>query len=112
SFVWLRRPELGLAMVRGRAGGTGMRFNLGEVTVTRCTLRLEGGATGTAYVAGRNKRHAELAALLDALLQDPSRRDLLIASVVEPLREAARARQRDRLAKAASTRVEFFTMAR
>ena len=31
---WLRRPETGLYMVQGRAGGTGGRFNLGEITVT------------------------------------------------------------------------------
>ena len=28
----LRRPETGLVMVRGRAGGDGRRFNLGEAT--------------------------------------------------------------------------------
>jgi alpha-D-ribose 1-methylphosphonate 5-triphosphate synthase subunit PhnG len=39
---WLRAPETGLMMVQGRAGGTGERFNLGEVTVTRCALRLPG----------------------------------------------------------------------
>src|SRR5215510_7437373 len=70
----LRRPETGLVMVRGRAGGTGARFNVGEVTVTRCAVELEGGAVGVAYVRGRDHRHAELAALLDALLQDPDRR--------------------------------------
>src|SRR5690606_793551 len=67
----LRKPEAGMVMVRARAGGTGGRFNLGEMTVTRCAVQLDGGATGHAYVAGRDGRKAELAALFDALLQDP-----------------------------------------
>jgi alpha-D-ribose 1-methylphosphonate 5-triphosphate synthase subunit PhnG len=54
AYTWLRAPEIGAVMVRGRAGGTGAPFNLGEMTVTRCTLRLdESGATGHAYVQGR-----------------------------------------------------------
>ncbi len=41
SWACLRRPETGMVMVRGRAGGTGQRFNLGEMTVTRCAVALE-----------------------------------------------------------------------
>src|SRR5712692_2400295 len=58
----LRGPEVGLVMVRGRAGGTGVRFNLGEVTVTRCTVALDDDTIGHAYIRGRDARHAELAA--------------------------------------------------
>ena len=65
--LWLRRPETGLMMVQGRAGGTGERFNLGEITVTRCALRLaptrEDAPVGVAYVLGRNHRQAQLAAV-------------------------------------------------
>ena len=71
----LRGPESGLVMVRGRAGGGGAPFNLGEMTVTRCTVRTGSGPdgfTGHAYVAGRAGRQAELAAAVDALLQDTS----------------------------------------
>ena len=71
----LRGPEAGLVMVRGRAGGGGAPFNLGEMTATRCTVRTEAGFVGHAYVAGRNERQAELAALADALLQDPAAAD-------------------------------------
>ncbi|MGE4112413.1 MAG: phosphonate C-P lyase system protein PhnG, partial [Burkholderiales bacterium] len=67
--TWLRRPETGLFMVQGRVGGTGNRFNLGEVTVTRCALRLPGGTCGVAYIQGRSHNRAEMAALADALLQ-------------------------------------------
>ena len=37
----LRGPEAGLVMVRGRTGGGGAPFNLGEMTATRCTVRTE-----------------------------------------------------------------------
>ena len=42
----LRPPETGLVMVRGRMGGSGGKFNLGEVAVTRCAVRLDGGTVG------------------------------------------------------------------
>ena len=108
----LRRPETGLVMVRGRAGGTGARFNVGEVTVTRCAVELEGGAVGVAYVRGRDQRHAELAALLDALLQDPARHDDLEQAVVTPLAAAQAARRQAAAERVAPSRVEFFTMVR
>ncbi len=34
-------------MVRGRAGGGGSAFNLGEMTVTRCSVRIATGQVGT-----------------------------------------------------------------
>ena len=68
----MRGPETGLVMVRGRAGGSGSPFNLGEMTVTRCTVQLGSGTAGHAYIAGRDERQAELAAVADALLQDPA----------------------------------------
>jgi len=112
GFRFLRPPETGLVMVRARAGGTGMRFNLGEVTVTRCTVEIDRGATGTAYVMGRNGHHAELAALFDALLQDPDRRSSLIEKVIQPLRSTLREKKAASAKKAATTRVEFFTLVR
>jgi alpha-D-ribose 1-methylphosphonate 5-triphosphate synthase subunit PhnG len=106
----LRGPESGLVMVRGRTGGGGAPFNLGEMTVTRCTVRTEPGLVGHAYVAGRNERLAELAALTDAMLQDPMRQSALLQQVVEPLAAMQQA-QRDAVsAKAAATRVQFFAM--
>jgi alpha-D-ribose 1-methylphosphonate 5-triphosphate synthase subunit PhnG len=107
----LRGPETGLVMARGRQGGDGAPFNLGEMTVTRCTVRLEGGPVGHAYVAGRDARQAELAAVLDAALQDPARQPSLLAAVVEPLAAAQAERAARDAAKAAATRVQFFTMA-
>jgi len=112
SYRLIRRPEVGMAMVRGRAGGTGRVFNLGEITMTRCTLRTVDGFVGSSHVAGRDRRQAELAALADALLQDPAWQDRLLQSVIEPLaRDQALLRDR-RVARAAATRVDFFTVVR
>lgn len=108
---WLRKPETGLYMVQGRAGGTGQRFNLGEMTVTRCALRIEAGAVGHGHVQGRDKDHARRAAVLDALMQG-EQADALRASVLEVLQAEETARRATRAAKAAATRVEFFTMVR
>jgi alpha-D-ribose 1-methylphosphonate 5-triphosphate synthase subunit PhnG len=112
GYQMLRRPEIGLAMVRGRAGGTGQRFNLGEMTVTRCSLRLEGGAVGHGFVAGRDRRKAELAALFDALLQDPAHRDRLETRLIAPSEAAEQARKRQVEAATAPSKVNFFTMVR
>lgn len=114
---WLRRPEAGLVMLRGRAGGSGERFNLGEATVTRCALRPDPAAiacdaVGVAYVLGRSHRHAELAATADALLQDPSCAGALPADLLERIAAGVETRRRERLDKAQATRVEFFTLAR
>lgn len=107
----LRGPEIGAVMVQGRAGGTGDAFNMGEMTVTRCSLRLEGGTVGHAVVQGRSTDHARRAAVLDALMQTVQAAAVQ-ATVLAPLAAAeAEARQR-RAAKAAATQVEFFTLLR
>ncbi|MCE0506431.1 phosphonate C-P lyase system protein PhnG [Roseivivax sp. GX 12232] len=111
GFDWLRAPEIGSVMVRGRAGGTGQPFNLGEVTVTRCALRLASGEVGHAYLKGRRKADAEAAALVDALMQtDAAAR--LQSGVLEVLEDEARTARASRAARAATTKVDFFTMVR
>ena len=50
-----------------------------------------GGLVGHAYVAGRDERQAELAALVDALMQDPDRAAPLEAAVIAPLEAAQQA---------------------
>jgi len=111
-FDWLRRPEVGAVMVRGRMGaGGGAPFNLGEMTVTRCALRLADGTVGHACVQGRDRGHATRVAVIDALMQgeDAARID---AAVLAPLRAEEAARRRLRAEKAAATKVEFFTLVR
>lgn len=107
----LRAPEVGAVMVRGRIGGTGTPFNLGEMTVTRCSLRLEAGGVGHAHVQGRNKAHALRAAALDALLQGEEAAALR-AAVLRPLAQEEAARRAARAERAAATKVEFFTLVR
>jgi alpha-D-ribose 1-methylphosphonate 5-triphosphate synthase subunit PhnG len=109
-YTVLRGPEGGLVMVRGRIGGGGAAFNLGEMTVTRCTIQVEPELIGHAYVAGREPRRAELAALVDALMQDPDRAAALEEQVIAPLEQEQAARRAERAGKAATTRVQFFAM--
>lgn len=113
---FLRQPEIGAVMVRGRVGGAGQPFNLGEMTVTRCALRLAEGAKGQgpvghAHVQGRDKAHAVRAAAIDALMQT-DRAETLRATVLDPLAAEEALRRHDRAVKAAATRVEFFTLVR
>ena len=107
----LRRPEIGTAMVRGRAGATGAPFNLGEMTITRCSVELDCGTIGHAYVQGRDSDKARIAAIVDALMQTEAA-PRLDAAVLAPLRADREATEAARAACAAATKVEFFTMVR
>ena len=114
---WLRAPETGLVMLQARAGGTGERFNLGEASVTRCALRPDPAvvaceAVGVAYVLGRSKRHAELAATADALLQDPACQAKVPADLLTRIEASLAEAHRARTARTQATKVEFFTLAR
>lgn len=112
GYERLRGPETGLVMVRGRAGGSGSPFNLGEMTVTRCSVRLADGTVGHAYVAGRRPEHAERAAVIDALMQDDAKRSALEAVIIQPLETRERERRQRRAGESAATKVEFFTLVR
>lgn len=107
----LRRPEIGLVMLRGRTGGDGAPFNLGEATVTRASVRLPGGAEGHAYVLGRDIAAARLAALVDALAE-AGEADRVEAEIVAPIAARLAREDSDRAAETEATRVRFFTMVR
>lgn len=111
KYTFLRQSEIGLAMVRGRAGGTGETFNLGEMTVTRCVIKMED-IKGFGYVGGRAKRHAELAAVCDGLLQQNEWCDQVQESVIKPLQNKLSDRQQKQQSQTEATKVEFFTMLR
>ncbi|WP_434054799.1 MAG: phosphonate C-P lyase system protein PhnG [Roseibium sp.] len=112
DFELVRQPETGLVMVRGRMGGTGSPFNLGEVTVTRCVVRLETGETGSAYSLGRNKEKALQSAVIDALWQRAEAREHIETSIIAPL-AAMRADSRETVREETeATKVNFFTMVR
>ncbi|WP_087724005.1 phosphonate C-P lyase system protein PhnG [Pandoraea sp. PE-S2T-3] len=112
EFVWLRAPQTGLVLVQGRVGGSGDRFNLGETTLTRCTLRQRDGVVGTGYVLGRDAERAVRVARLDALMQMPQHHATLAAGPLAAIAQrVADAVEQAKTATAAS-RVEFFTMVR
>src|SRR5580692_4054764 len=86
AFRRLRPSESGLVMLRGRIGGTGQPFNVGEMTMTRASIQLLDAAgavshAGFGYVAGRSARRAEFVALFDAMLQDPARHEVIAGTV-------------------------------
>lgn len=108
----VRGPESGLVTIRGRMGGGGAPFNLGEATVTRASVRLATGEVGHAYALGRDAEKARIAATADALWQRLDARDAVEARLIEPLLASASQRDAQRRAEAAATKVDFFTMVR
>jgi alpha-D-ribose 1-methylphosphonate 5-triphosphate synthase subunit PhnG len=112
AYSILRKPEVGLVMVKGRVSGSGSAFCAGEMTTTRAAVRLSSGEVGFGYVGGRSPRQAELIAAIDALGQRPEWQERLEAALIAPLAAEAEARRRLVASRSAATKVEFFTVAR
>ena len=108
----LREPENGLVMVRGRVGGDGAAFNLGEATVSRAAVRLSSGEVGFGYALGRDRHKAQMIALCDAMVQSAEFAEIVEIIVVAPLRAAIIAERSRKAAEAAATRVDFYTLVR
>jgi alpha-D-ribose 1-methylphosphonate 5-triphosphate synthase subunit PhnG len=108
----LREPENGLVMVRGRIGGDGAPFNLGEATVSRAAVRLATGEVGFGYTLGRDRQKARMIALCDALVQSNDFADVVEANVLVPLRAATISERSRKSAETAATRVDFYTLVR
>jgi alpha-D-ribose 1-methylphosphonate 5-triphosphate synthase subunit PhnG len=108
----IRPAEVGLVMLRGRMGGNGAAFNVGEATVTRAAVRLADGATGFSYLLGRHPRRARLAAIVDALGQDAVWREKLDTALVAPVNVRLAEAANTRAEETAATRVNFFTVVR
>lgn len=111
EYQLIRAPEIGMTLVRGRMGGDGAAFNVGEMSVTRCVVRLADGRTGYSYLAGRDKARAELAALADAHLQG-TQPSLWLSDLITALAAAQAKRCAQKEADTAATKVEFFTLVR
>ena len=112
TYEDLREAENGLVMVRGRIGGDGAPFSLGEATVSRAAVRLASGEVGFGYTLGRDKAKARMIALCDALVQSQEFAGLVEAKVIAPLREALLAARQQKAAQTAATKVDFYTMVR
>ena len=111
NYVWLRTPEIGSIMAQGRMGVTGDKFNIGEVTITRCSLKLNCGTIGHSYVQGRSKKKAEISALCDALMQTEMSNEIN-KSIIIPLERIKKNNKDKILSKAEATKVDFFTLVR
>ncbi|MBB3398322.1 phosphonate C-P lyase system protein PhnG [Rhizobium sp. BK060] len=108
----VRGPETGLVMVRGRMGGGGAPFNLGEVTVTRATVRLASDTVGHAQALGTDREKARLSAVFDALWQQPATQHFVEQTLLAPIAARVAAAEGRRADETAATRVDFFTMVR
>lgn len=108
----LREPENGLVMLRGRVGGDGAPFNLGEATVSRAAVRLASGEVGFGYTLGRDSEKARLIALCDALVQSRDFGEAVERDVIAPLREQLMIERKQVAAETAATKVDFYTMVR
>jgi alpha-D-ribose 1-methylphosphonate 5-triphosphate synthase subunit PhnG len=109
SFI--RPAQTGMAMVRAAMGGHGAPFNLGEMTVSRCVVQMADGRQGFSFVAGRDCRHAELAALADAHLLGPDQ-GWWLRTLIEPLAAEQQRERRSRHERSVATQVDFVTMVR
>lgn len=108
----LKKPEIGLVMVRGRTGGDGAAFNLGEATVTRAVIELAGGQRGYGQMLGRKPTLARLAAIADGLWQDQNEQPLVERDILAPIRLRLAREKARTSAETAATRVDFFTLVR
>lgn len=108
----LRKAQTGLVTLRGRIGGGGAAFNLGEATVTRISIRLETGEIGHAYALGRDAEKARLSALIDAAFQNPVLHERIAGMVFEPLARNEADAERQKAEETAATKVDFFTLVR
>ena len=111
NYIWLRTPEIGSIMAQGRMGVTGDKFNIGEVTITRCSLKLNCGTIGHSYVQGRSKKKAEISSLCDALMQTKMSKEIN-KNIIIPLEKIKKDNKRKILSKAEATKVDFFTLVR
>ncbi len=108
----LKPAETGLVMLRGRMGGDGAAFNMGEATVSRAVVELESGERGFGHVLGRDRERARLVAIADALWQRSDARETIERVVITPVRQRLSATKQRRASEAAATRVDFFTLVR
>ena len=112
TFTFLKKPEVGMAMVRAQAGGGSENFNMGEMTMTRCVIRLDSDEVGYGFVAGRSKKKSELMAIIDACWQKESLRNIIEEKIIEPL-DLLQIISAQKIADNTKTsKVNFFTMVR
>ncbi|MGA0345955.1 MAG: phosphonate C-P lyase system protein PhnG [Alphaproteobacteria bacterium] len=108
----IRKPEVGMIMVKGKVGGTGSKFNIGEMTVTRCSVQLGSGTVGHCYRPGRDLESAKIAAAFDALMQEKDAAESLEKAVIQPIELRLKNQKVKRRSLTEATKVDFFTLVR
>jgi alpha-D-ribose 1-methylphosphonate 5-triphosphate synthase subunit PhnG len=112
DYKFLKKPEIGMVMVRARAAGHGENFNMGEMTVTRCVVQLDSNEIGYGYTAGREKEKSKLIAIIDALFQKEAFRDVISSNILQPLIVLQEKKETHNKIKTDTSKVNFFTMVR
>jgi alpha-D-ribose 1-methylphosphonate 5-triphosphate synthase subunit PhnG len=112
TFTFLKKPEVGMAMVRAQAGGGSENFNMGEMTMTRCVIRLDSDEVGYGFVAGRSKKKSELIAIIDACWQKESLKNMIEEKIIEPLYRLQITSAKKVVENTKTSKVNFFTMVR
>ncbi len=112
DYEFIRSPEIGMVMAVARTGVTGEPFNLGEVSVTRCAVKLASGENGFGYVIGRNNKHSIHIAVIDALAQDDALQADIVSGLIKPLQRVLAEKDKIKQDNASKTKVDFFTMVR
>ena len=112
TYYFLKKPEIGMAMVKAKAGGTGQPFNMGEMTVTRCVIKLDSHEIGYGYTAGRDKMKSELIALIDACFQITHWTHAISEQLIQPLATIIEEKNAQQRHKVEATKVNFYTMVR
>lgn len=107
AFEWLKKPEYGAVLMQGKICGSGREYSLGQLTITRCSVQLADGRIGVAYTHGRAERHAFIAAMFDALLQNHDGAGVSASHVLAELRATRDERNRQQNAETRQTRVDF-----
>lgn len=111
DFTIIRAAEVGSVMVQGRQGGAGSPFHFSEMSVTRCSVKLSTGEIGHGYHQGRSRHAAQIVALADAHAQSEDYAKIEKA-IFLPLQYQRQKRRDELAAKAAATKVDFFTLLR
>jgi len=112
EYAYITKPETGMIMVRARADNKKSGFCLGEISVTKCILKIEKKIMGYAMVMGSDHDHAKNAALFDGLLQIPEYSSKLMQTLIPELKKISRNEKKKQAKQNQDTKVEFFTMKR
>ncbi len=111
-FSFLKKPEVGMVMVRAKAGGDGQQFNMGEMTVTRCVIQLDSKEIGYGYTSGRNPKKSKIIAVIDACFQVNTLNKTIENNIISPLENILMEKESKQKNKVDSSKVDFFTMVR